>query len=152
MWNTSYIHTNHTINKIGASQSPPLESFGPTLWESVSEPTWGYRASSDTICNDSRKSASHKCAIPQKDYSQLRHHEIVSKAQFNPVKTFAGKAFPRDIRETFCSTKLYYLIRTFYTHTIYTHITHKCWGMLLKENPSQTPWELVIIIPIYLYT
>ena len=64
----------------------------------------------------------------------------------------AGKAFPQDTRETFCSTKLYYLIHTFCTHTIYTHITHKCEGVLLRENPSQTPWELEIIIPIYLYT
>ena len=36
----------------------------------------------------------------------------------------AGKAFPRDTRETFCSANLYYLIHTFCTHTIYTHITH----------------------------
>ena len=63
-----------------------------------------------------------------------------------------GKTFLRDTRETFCSAKLYYLIHTFCTHTIYTHITHKCWGVLLRENPSQTPWELEIIIPIYLYT
>ena len=36
-----------------------------------------------------------------------------------------GKAFPWDIRETFYSARLYYLIHTFCTHTIYTHITHK---------------------------
>ena len=64
----------------------------------------------------------------------------------------AGKAFPRGTRKTFCSANLYYLIHTFCTHTIYTHITHKCLGVLLRENPSQTPWELEIIIPIYLYT
>ena len=63
-----------------------------------------------------------------------------------------GKAFSRDTRETFCSTSLYYLIHTFCTHTIYTHITHKCWGVLLRENPCQKPWELEIAIPIYLYT
>ena len=56
----------------------------------------------------------------------------------------ASKAFPRDTRETFYFINLYYLIQTFYTH--------KCWGVLLRENPSQTPWELEIIIPIYLYT
>ena len=64
----------------------------------------------------------------------------------------SSMAFPRDTRETFCSASLYYLIHTFCTHTIYTHITHKCWEIFLRENPSQTPWELEIIIPIYLYT
>ena len=64
----------------------------------------------------------------------------------------ASKAFPQDTREIFCSASLYYLIHTFYTHTIYTHITHNCWGVLLRENPSQKPWELEIAIPIYLYT
>ena len=62
----------------------------------------------------------------------------------------AGKAFAQDTREIFCSAKLYYLIHTFCTHTIYTHIAHKCEWVLLRENPSQTPWELEIIIPIYL--
>ena len=37
----------------------------------------------------------------------------------------AGKAFPQDTRETFCFARLYYLIHTFCTYTIYTHITHK---------------------------
>ena len=63
-----------------------------------------------------------------------------------------GKAFPWDIHETFCFANLYYLIHTFCTHTIYTHITHNCWGVLLIENPSLKSWELEIIIPIYLYT
>ena len=49
---------------------------------------------------------------------------------------FAGKAFPRDTRKTFCFTELSYLIHTSFTHTIYTPITHRCWGMLLRENPS----------------
>ena len=64
----------------------------------------------------------------------------------------AGKAFSRDTCEIFCFARLYYLIHTFCTHTIYTHITHKCEGVLLRENPSQTPWELEIVIPIILYT
>ena len=63
-----------------------------------------------------------------------------------------SKTFLRDTREIFCSTSLYYLIHAFYTHTIYTHITHNCWGVLLIENPSQKPWELKTDIPIYLYT
>ena len=67
-------------------------------------------------------------------------------------KNLMGKAFPRDTCETFCSARLYYLIHTFCTHTIYTHITHKCKGELLRENPSQTPWELEIVIPTILYT
>ena len=91
MWDLSHTHTHHIINQIGASQSPPLKSLtsslGPTLWGSVSKPTWSYRASFDTICNDLRKSASHICAIPQKGYSQLRFLVIVNKAQFNPVNT-----------------------------------------------------------------
>ena len=48
MWDSSHTHTHHTINQIGASQSPPLKSLtsllGPTLWSSVFEPIWGYRA------------------------------------------------------------------------------------------------------------
>ena len=48
----------------------------------------------------------------------------------------AGKAFPRDTCETFCSANLYSLIHTFITLTIYTHITHKCEMELLRENPS----------------
>ena len=63
----------------------------------------------------------------------------------------ASKAFPRDTRETFCFARLCYLIHTFCTHTIYTHITHKCKGVLQRENPSKTPWELEIVIPTILY-
>ena len=91
MWDSS--HT-HTINQIGESQSPPLKSLtsslGPTLWGNVSEPTRSYRAGSDTICNDPRKSASHICATPQKDQSQLRLFVVVNKAQFNLVNTRCG--------------------------------------------------------------
>ena len=63
-----------------------------------------------------------------------------------------GNAFPRDTRETFCFAKLCYLIRTFCTYTIYTHITHKSWGVLLRKNPNHKPWELKIVIPTILYT
>ena len=38
----------------------------------------------------------------------------------------AGKAFPRDTRETFYLASLSSLIHTFCAYTIYTHITHKC--------------------------
>ena len=64
----------------------------------------------------------------------------------------AGKAFSRDTREAFCFAKLSTLIHTFCVYTIYTHIIHKCYGVLLRENPSQPPWELEIVIPIILYT
>ena len=63
-----------------------------------------------------------------------------------------GKAFPRDTHETFCSASLYCLIHTFCTHNIYTQITHKCEGELLRENPSKNTWELEIVIPTILYT
>ena len=97
--NTRY-ETHHTPThitqsiKFWVSQSPPLKSLtsllGPTLWGSVSEPTQGYRACSDTICNDPRKSTSHICAIPQKDQSQLKLLAVVNKAQFNPINTRCG--------------------------------------------------------------
>ena len=83
-------HITQSI-KLGASQSPPLKSLtsslGPTLWGSVSEPTRDYQASSNTICNNPRKSASHICAIPQNDQSQLRLLVVVNKAQIYPVNT-----------------------------------------------------------------
>ena len=63
-----------------------------------------------------------------------------------------GKAFPRDTRETFCFSRLSFLIHTFCAYTIYTYITHRCWEVLLRENPSHKPWELEIVIPTILYT
>ena len=94
MWYSSHTHTHHTINQIGISQSPLVKSLtsslGRTLWSSVSVPTWSYRTSSDTICNDQRKSASHICTIPQKDKPQLRLLIVVNKAQFNPINTRCG--------------------------------------------------------------
>ena len=51
---------------------------------------------------------------------------LVNISQVRPsCEYLAGKAFLQDTRETFCSASLYYLIYTFCTHTIYTHITHK---------------------------
>ena len=67
-------------------------------------------------------------------------------------KCLASKAFPRDTRETFYFSKLSFLIHTFCTYTIYTHITHRCWGVLQRENHSHKPWELKIVIPTILYT
>ena len=66
--------THHTLShitqliKLGALQSPPLKSLmsslGLTLQSSVSEPTRGCQANSDTIYNDPRKSANYIYAIP----------------------------------------------------------------------------------------
>ena len=82
----------------------------------------------------------------------LECEELVQMETVVFHKYLTSKAFSWDTRETFCSARLYYLIHTFCTHTIYTHITHKCWGVLLRKNPSLKPWELEIIIPIYLYS
>ena len=82
----------------------------------------------------------------------------LAHARMRRVKTgwtqlcFAGKVFPRDTRETFCFARLCYLIHTFCNHAINTHITHKSWRVLLRENPSHKPWELKIVIPTILYT
>ena len=65
---------------------------------------------------------------------------------------FVSSSWVRLSRETFYFARLSYLIHTFCTHTIYNHITHKCWGVLMRENPSHKPWELEIVIPTYLYT
>ena len=71
MWDSSHTHTHHTINQIKVLQSPLLKSLTfslwPTLWGSVSKPTWDYWADSDTLYNEPRKSTNHICAIPQKD-------------------------------------------------------------------------------------
>ena len=65
----------------------------------------------------------------------------------------ADKAFPRDTCETFYFAIFSYLIHLISTHTIYTHITHICWGVLFqRENPSHNLWELEIVIPTILYT
>ena len=61
----------------------------------------------------------------------------------------AGKAFPQDTCKTFCSARLYYLIQTFCTYTIYTH---KWEGEPLRENHSKNTWKLEIVIPTTLYT
>ena len=65
---------------------------------------------------------------------------------------FAGKAFPRDTRETFCFVEQSFMIHTICTHTIYIPITHICWRALLRENLSHKLWELEIVIPTILYT
>ena len=116
MWDSSNTHTHHTINQIGASQSPPLKSLtsllGLTLWGNVSEPTQSYRVDSDTICNDLQKSTSHIYAICQNDQSRLRLLVIVNKAQIYSVNTQCG------------------------THHTPTHITQS----IKLEHPSSIYW------------
>ena len=73
--------------------------------------------------------------------------EIVVSCEY-----LAGKAFSRDTCKTLYSASLSSLIHTFCAYTTYTHITHKCWGELLKENTRQTTWELEIVIPTLLFT
>ena len=67
-------------------------------------------------------------------------------------KYLASKAFSRDTRKVFHSASLSSLKHTFYAYTIYTHITHKCEESFWEKNPSQTAWELEIVIPIIIYT
>ena len=62
------------------------------------------------------------------------------------------KAFSRDTRKTFCFAKLSFLIHIFCAYTIYILIAHRCWGVLLRENPCHKSWELEIFIPKILYT
>ena len=54
-----------------------------------------------------------------------------------------GKAFSQDTRETFCFARLYYLIHTFCTYTIYTHITHKWEREPLRENFSKNTCQFL---------
>ena len=112
-------------------------------------------------CEDSRKlktkevfAGSSRVAFPRSEacaqhMTRMRSWQMVTTS-FR--KCLADKAFPRDTREIFCFAELLYLIHTICSHTIYTHITHRCWGVLLRENPSHYTWELEIVIPIILYT
>ena len=67
-------------------------------------------------------------------------------------KCFTSKAFPWDTCEMFYFAKLSFFIHTICTYTIYTYITHRCWRVLLRKNPSHKHWELEIVIPTILYT
>ena len=82
----------------------------------------------------------------------LECEESVQMKTAMSCEYLAGKAFSRDTCEAFCFAKLYYLIHTFCTYTIYTHITHNWEGEPLRENPSKNTWELEIVILTFLYT
>ena len=80
-----------------------------------------------------------RLSIPPSILCALHMLECKESAQMETVvsrKYFAGKSFPRDTREAFCSVNLSSLKHTFCAYTIYTHITHKCeesfWKTLAK--------------------
>ena len=89
----------------------------------------------ERVCEDSsnwRQKSSRGYLAPKlpAKWSMCLAHDCNVKSQYRMETTVSceyltGKAFLRDTRETFCSASLYYLIYTFCTHTIYTHITHK---------------------------
>ena len=93
------------------------------------------------ISREARENLSHERACEEHMTGSWR---VVPGCRFRKCPT--GKAFLWDTRETFCFARLCY------THTIYTHITHKSWGVIQREKPSHKPWELEIVIPTYLYT
>ena len=102
---------------------------------------------------------SSRLSIPRKEacalhMTRMRRVKLDGDSCVSRVsrEDLASKAFPRDTRDTFCSASLFSLIHTCCAYTIYTHITHKCWGELLRENPSQITWELEIVIPTILHT
>ena len=68
------------------------------------------------------------------------------------LECLASKVFSWDTCEIFYFAGLSFLIHTFCAYTIYTHFTHRCWGVLLRENSSHKSWELEIVISIILYT
>ena len=80
------------------------------------------------------------CALHMLEWEESDQMETAVSREY-----LAGKAFLRDTHEAFCSASLSSLIHNFCAYTIYTHITHKCRWELLRENPSQTTWELEIV-------
>ena len=115
------------------------------------ERVWRLKAIEDYKCF--RRYLASK--LPTK-WSMCSAHDWNAKSQDSLVTVgfrdcLMGKAFLWDTRKTFCFAELSFLIHIICTHTIYTHITHRCWGVLLRENPSHKPWELEIVIPTILY-
>ena len=110
----------------------------------------------ESVCEDSRQiedwsvfAGSSRVSIPRSDWN-TKSQDRMETVGFR--ECFTGKAFLQDTRKTFCFARLALLIYSILTHTIYTPITHICWGVLLRENPSHKPWELEIVIPTILYT
>ena len=89
------------------------------------------------------------CICPAHD-SNAKSQDRMETSGFREY--LASKVFLQDTQETFCFSKLSFLIHTFYAYTIYTHITHRCWEVLQRENPNHKLRELEIVVPIILYT
>ena len=82
-----------------------------------------------------------RLSIPGSISSALHMLECEELGQMETVVSceyLAGKAFPWDTREAFCSASLSSLKNTFCAYTIYTHITHKCkesfWEKILTKT------------------
>ena len=115
------------------------------------ERVWRLKAIEDYRCF--RRYLASK--LPTK-WSMCPAHDWNVKSQDSLVTVgfrdcLASKAFLWDTRKTFCFAELSFLIHIICTHTLYTHITHRGWGVLLRENPSHKPWELEIVTPTILY-
>ena len=117
----------------------------------------------ERVCEDSRQikdwsvfAGSSRVSIPRSDACAL--HMIGMQRVKDKMETtgfrecLIGKAFSWDTCETVRFAILSYLVHYILIHTIYSIITHRCWGVLLKKNPSDKPWELENVIPIILYT
>ena len=87
--------------------------------------------------------------FPANDWN-AKSHVTMEIAGFR--ECLVSKAFPRDTREIVYFAILSYLLHYILTHAIYTIIIHRCWGVLLRENPNYKPWELEIVIRTILYT
>ena len=86
------------------------------------------------------------CEKPSREVKHVLSTWLECEESWQRVTTgfhecFAGKAFPRDTRETFCFVNLSYLIHQVSTHTIYTHITHILIGVLFREKTLATTFE-----------
>ena len=89
------------------------------------------------------------CMCPANNWN-VNSQDRIETASFR--ECLASKAFLWDTHETVYFAILSYLLHYILTHTIYTIITNRCWGVLLRENPSHKLWELEIVIPTILYT
>ena len=77
---------------------------------------------------------------------------MFSSLQIKQIYIEALKPKRRRINQSLTKVLNKVLIHPFCAYTIYTHITHRCWGVLLRENSNHKSWELEIVIPTYLYT
>ena len=85
------------------------------------------------------------CALHVLEFVELGQMETVVSREY-----LAGKAFPRDTCILFCQpiqSDTHFLC----LHYLYPYYP-QMWRELLRGNPSQTLWELEIVIPIILYT